>query len=159
MVNTTINGRPGYATGDLVEEHPIHKGLYKIHGRADEQIMHSTGEKTNPVPLGALYVLHFVYRWIAHSLQERILLQDPNIHIAIFFGRGRFNTGVLIQPTTPFDPSDIDKLNEFRDKIWPTVHRMNEYAPAHSRLLKHVCHIIAWDWLSFSRNFSDDPRH
>ncbi|VDB85408.1 unnamed protein product [Peniophora sp. CBMAI 1063] len=120
VFNTTVDGRPGYATGDLVQEHPVHKGLYRIHGRADEQIMHSNGEKTNPVPL------------------ERILLQDPNIQIAIFFGRGRFNTGALIQPSMPFDPNNVEKLNEFRDSIWPSVIRMNEYAPAHSRLFKNM---------------------
>lgn len=69
-------------------------------------------------------------------------MQDPNIQIAIFFGKGRFSNGVLIQPTTSFDLSD-EQVNEFRDKIWPTIARMNDYAPTHSRLLKHVSRIIA----------------
>lgn len=62
MINTTIDGRPGYATGDLLQEHPLYKGLYKIYGRADEQIMLSTGEKTNPLPLG---LVHFGKRSFA----------------------------------------------------------------------------------------------
>lgn len=32
--------------------HPTRKGLWKVVGRVDDQIMHSTGEKTNPGPLG-----------------------------------------------------------------------------------------------------------
>jgi hypothetical protein len=52
VINTEFNGKPGYTTGDLLQEHPTAKGFYRIYGRADEQIMLSTGEKTNPVPLG-----------------------------------------------------------------------------------------------------------
>lgn len=73
-----------------------------------------------------------------HVSVERILHNDPNVAMALFFGRGRFNNGVLIQPTQPFEPNDEIKLIAFRNKIWPTVQRMNEYAPAHSRLLKEV---------------------
>ncbi|KAI0030733.1 acetyl-CoA synthetase-like protein [Vararia minispora EC-137] len=120
VINTSVDGKPAFATGDLVAVHPTAKGWYKIHGRADEQIMLSTGEKTNPVPL------------------ERILLQDPLVAAAVFFGRGRFNNGVLIQPASPFDPQDRDKLAEFRNAIWPTVKQMNNFAPAHSRLLKEM---------------------
>ena len=75
---------------------------------------------------------------MTERIPERILMQDPNIAIVIFFGRGRFNTGVLVQPTASFDPSDAEKVNAFRDLVWPTVSRMNDYAPAHSRLFKHV---------------------
>ena len=53
----TVDGKPGYATGDLLQEHPTQKGLYKIYGRVDEQIILSTGEKTNPVPLGMSFAV------------------------------------------------------------------------------------------------------
>ena len=91
-------------------------------------------------------------------LLEHILTQDPHIKTALIFGRGRFNIGVLIEPTeqSKFDPADQEKLIEFRNKIWydisfraigvsliltpcrPTVERMNEFAPQHSRLFKEV---------------------
>ena len=48
------------------------------------------------------------------------MLQDPNIHAAIIFGRGRLQNGVIVQPKEPFDPSDEAKLEEFRNKIWYT---------------------------------------
>ncbi|KAI0369579.1 acetyl-CoA synthetase-like protein [Pilatotrama ljubarskyi] len=118
--NTEVNGRPAYATSDLFEEHPTNPNLYRVYGRADDQIMLSTGEKTNPVPM------------------EAILLQDPNVHAAIIFGRGRLQNGVIIQPKGPFDPADETKLEEFRHKIWPTVERVNNFAPSHSRIFKEM---------------------
>ena len=45
VFNTTINGVPAYATGDLVTPHPTKPNFWKIFGRDDDQIMHSTGEK------------------------------------------------------------------------------------------------------------------
>jgi hypothetical protein len=88
---------------------------------------------------------------------EGILNQDPHVKCAVMFGRGKFNVGVVIEPKPQyaFDPSDKEKLTDFRNKIWyvsvqytvqlsltpcnrPTVERMNEYAPQHSRLFKEV---------------------
>lgn len=42
-----------YATSDMIEFHPTRKGFFKVVGRVDDQIMLSTGEKTNPGPLCA----------------------------------------------------------------------------------------------------------
>ena len=38
----------------------------------------------------------------------------------MFFGRGRFQNGVIIQPVpqSQFDPNDEGKLIEFRNAIW-----------------------------------------
>lgn len=43
--NRTINGEQAYATSDLFIQHPTKKGFWKVFGRTDDQIMHSTGEK------------------------------------------------------------------------------------------------------------------
>ena len=43
--NTTINGEDAYDTFDLLAAHPTKPGYWKIVGRADDQIMHNTGEK------------------------------------------------------------------------------------------------------------------
>jgi hypothetical protein len=58
------------------------------------------------------------------------------------FGRGRFQNGVIITPKSQyvFDPTDHDKLAAFRNDIWPTIVRMNAFAPQHSRLFKEVRH-------------------
>lgn len=45
VFNTNIEGVDAYATGDLLTPHPEKPGFWKIFGRSDDQIMHSTGEK------------------------------------------------------------------------------------------------------------------
>ncbi|KAI9464124.1 acetyl-CoA synthetase-like protein [Lactarius psammicola] len=122
VFNTHVDGKDAYATSDLLVPHPTKPGLWKIYGRKDDQIMLSTGEKTNPGPL------------------EGILAQDPHIQSTVMFGRGRFQNGVLIDPKPQFafDPKDEVKLEEFRNLIWPTVERLNTFAPQHSRLFKEM---------------------
>ncbi|PCH42383.1 acetyl-CoA synthetase-like protein [Wolfiporia cocos MD-104 SS10] len=122
VLNTKIDGVDGYDTSDLLQPHPTKPGHYKILGRADDQIMHSTGEKTNPGPL------------------ETMMNQDPHVNASVMFGRGRFQAGILVDPKPEFrfDPSDEARLAEFRNKIWPTIERMNAYAPQHSRLFKEM---------------------
>lgn len=34
------------------------------------------------------------------------------------FGRGKFQNGVIIEPTQPFDPTDSEKLAKFRNDVW-----------------------------------------
>ncbi|KAJ8508691.1 hypothetical protein ONZ45_g9065 [Pleurotus djamor] len=120
VLNTEVDGQSAYATSDLLEVHPTKPHLVRVYGRVDDQLMLSTGEKTNPTPL------------------ETILAQDPHVATAIMFGRGRFQNGVLIQPREEFDPKDEIRLAEFRNQIWPSVERLNAYAPTHSRLFKEM---------------------
>ncbi|PCH42369.1 acetyl-CoA synthetase-like protein [Wolfiporia cocos MD-104 SS10] len=122
ITNTTVDGVGAYATSDLLAPHPTIPGYWRTVGRADDQIMHSTGEKTNPGPL------------------ESILRQDSHVSACVMFGRGRFQAGILVDPKPEhrFCPSDEQKLAAFRNMIWPTIERMNEYAPQHSRLFKEM---------------------
>ncbi|KAF8990836.1 hypothetical protein BDQ17DRAFT_1433510 [Cyathus striatus] len=122
VLNKKVNGIDSYATSDLFTPHPEKPGYWKIYGRTDDQIMHNTGEKTNPSPL------------------ENILNQDHHVLASVMFGRGHFQAGVLIDPKPEFkfDPDDEKALEQFRNLIWPTVQRMNELAPQHSRLFKEM---------------------
>ncbi|KAJ7648072.1 hypothetical protein FB45DRAFT_1052438 [Roridomyces roridus] len=120
VLDSIIDGTPALNTNDLVQCHPDNPKLWKIFGRQDDQIMHSNGEKTNPVPI------------------EKILHEDPEIVFAVMFGRGQFNAGVLVFPTEAFDPADEERVVEFREKIWPTVERTNKIAPTHSRIFKEM---------------------
>ncbi|KZT01334.1 acetyl-CoA synthetase-like protein [Laetiporus sulphureus 93-53] len=122
VLNTVVSGVKAYATSDLLAPHPTKAGFWRVYGRTDDQIMHSTGEKTNPGPL------------------ESILYQDPHVQSCVMFGRGRFQAGVLIdvKPQFKFDPSDEVALAAFRNAIMSTVERMNEYAPQHSRIFKEI---------------------
>ncbi|THV08178.1 acetyl-CoA synthetase-like protein [Dendrothele bispora CBS 962.96] len=134
VVNTTIDGVDGYSTHDLIEEHPKYKGYWKILGRIDSKIIHSSGENTNPGPL------------------ESIMNQDPHVNACVMFGHGKFQAGIIVEPTMeerePFieleSSGNVDehereaKLSEFRNKIWPTVEKMNAIAPQHSRIFKEM---------------------
>ncbi|KZV64362.1 acetyl-CoA synthetase-like protein [Peniophora sp. CONT] len=120
VLDATIDGKPACETKDLLEQHPTRPELWKVFGRADDQIVLSTGEKTNPVPL------------------EAIMRTDPNIAVVIMFGRGRFQNGVLIQPSIPVNPSDEGELIAYRNLIWDTVEKANAHAPSHSTIFKEM---------------------
>ncbi|KAF9025136.1 NRPS-like enzyme [Hymenopellis radicata] len=123
VLNAEVDGVRAIDTKDLVIRHPANPAYWKIYGRADDQIMHSTGEKvTNPVPI------------------ENVLQGDKHVANAIMFGRAKFQPGVLIlpRPEYVFDPTDSVKLAEFRNKIWDTVTMANEQAPQHSRIYKEM---------------------
>ncbi|EIN05387.1 acetyl-CoA synthetase-like protein [Punctularia strigosozonata HHB-11173 SS5] len=141
VLNSKWEGIDAYATSDLLTPHPTKKGYWSVYGRTDDQIMLSTGEKTNPGPLGAnLGSLTARAHGNPDPLLEAILCQDHRIQAALMFGRGRFQNGVIIQPTPEyaFHPEDQVRLVAFRHDIWPTVERMNAYAPQHSRLFKEM---------------------
>jgi len=45
VLNTYAAGGCSYASSDLLVPHPTLAGYWKYHGRVDDQIVHSTGEK------------------------------------------------------------------------------------------------------------------
>ena len=86
------------------------------------------------------------------------------------FGRGRFQNGVLVEPTEEYaiDPSDEKQVAAFRNMIWlvsrykwtchvmnstlcfrSTIERVNAFAPQHSRIFKEESLLSnamsAWD--------------
>ncbi|KAF8066748.1 hypothetical protein FPV67DRAFT_1496289 [Lyophyllum atratum] len=122
VVNTQVSDVKSYDTNDLLIRHPTNPELWKIYGRSDDQIMHSTGEKTNPVPM------------------ETIINRHPKVASCLIFGRGRFQAGVLVEPIEQcaFDPSDLQRLAAFRNLIWTSVEEANKFAPSHSRIFKEM---------------------
>ncbi|KAI0091717.1 hypothetical protein BDY19DRAFT_904330 [Irpex rosettiformis] len=141
VINVKANGEDAYATNDVFTPHPTKPGFWKIFGRKDDQIMHSTGEKTNPGPL------------------ESMLIRDTHVQAAVMFGRGRFNAGVLIdpKPAFKFDPANTEKLAEFRNAIWPTVEKLNAFAPQHSRIFKEMI-IVSTPNKPFAYTAKNTPR-
>ncbi|GJJ05921.1 putative NRPS-like protein biosynthetic cluster [Clathrus columnatus] len=131
--DTVVDGVLAFNTNDLVQRHPDNQTLYRIIGRADDQIMLSTGEKvgvlchipeTNPGPL------------------EDIIKRNPHIHDVIMFGRGRQSNGILVQPSS-FEEAESLGVEGFRNLIWPSIEEANIYAPAHSRILKEMILIVS----------------
>ena len=43
---------------------------------------------------------------------------NPNIAIAIMFGRGRFQNGVLLHPPNPVNPDNESELIAYRNLVW-----------------------------------------
>lgn len=87
--------------------------------------MHSSGEKTNPGPIGKLPALaHCDGVTSLFSLHifvvEHIISKHPAIKRCLMFGRERFQTGIMIQPMEEevFNPMDLVKLAAFRNEIW-----------------------------------------
>ncbi|TFK94535.1 acetyl-CoA synthetase-like protein [Polyporus arcularius HHB13444] len=119
VVNTQIEGIDGFATNDLVVAHPTKPGMWKLYGRQDDQIVLSNGEKVR---------------------SERVINDDPHVQDCIVFGNGRFQNGVLVQPTPELaiDPADEAALVKFRNMIWPTIERVNASAPQQSRIFKEM---------------------
>ncbi|KAK0472519.1 NRPS-like enzyme [Armillaria novae-zelandiae] len=137
VLDSEIDGVKAFDTKDLVQLHPSNRNLFKVYGRADEQIMHSTG--TNPVPIGEQAVIRTGFALTRLNV-EAGLVMDQHIAAAMMFGRSKFQPGVLILPTPEeaFDPSDTVRLAEYRASIWDTITKVNEQAPQHSRIYKEM---------------------
>lgn len=45
IINSTYNGHDAYSTSDLLQKHPTKPGLWRIYGRADDQITLINGLK------------------------------------------------------------------------------------------------------------------
>lgn len=104
-----------YHTNDLYTQHPTKPNLWKYHGRKDDVIVLSNGEKFNPVSM------------------ELIIETHPLVSRAIVIGQSRFQAGLLIEPH-PTAPEMDAKI--FIEKIWPTVQAANQTIAAHGRVMK-----------------------
>ncbi|KAF8876660.1 hypothetical protein BD779DRAFT_1613269 [Infundibulicybe gibba] len=109
---------PGYATSDLFEKHPT-KNLWKIVGRIDDVITHSSGEKTVPGPM------------------EKIIMGSPLVSAVVMFGRNHDHPGILIEPATVHKVESRD-LEILKKELWPTIEQANASAPAFSRIFKEM---------------------
>ncbi|KAI0657838.1 acetyl-CoA synthetase-like protein [Cubamyces menziesii] len=121
-LNSELDGKAVFAVGDLLERHPTDPERYRVFGRKDDQIVLSTAENVNPVPI------------------EGVLVQDPNIASAIMFGQQRIQMGVLIEPPSHISipTGDAQKLEEFKDLIWPTIEKANAVSPAFARIQRDM---------------------
>ncbi|KAJ3877582.1 putative aminoadipate reductase [Lentinula edodes] len=119
----------GYATSDLFVPHPTNPNKWKIVGRVDDVIIHSSGEKTVPGPM------------------ESIITATPLIQGAVMFGRERDQTGLLVEPSMhhEIDVTDPAQISAFRNSIWNLVEDANRIAPAFSRIFKELILVASPD--------------
>ncbi|TVY83972.1 Non-canonical non-ribosomal peptide synthetase FUB8 [Lachnellula suecica] len=101
-----------YRTKDLIRQHPSKTGLWKFHGRRDDIIVLSNGEKFNPVPI------------------ETTLQGHPLVAGALVIGQGRFQASVFIEGRTGLNASN------FLDILWPTLQVANQSSSGQARITR-----------------------
>ncbi|KAJ7184448.1 hypothetical protein C8R46DRAFT_1185874 [Mycena filopes] len=124
QVNTTYEGVPAFATGDLLLPHPTKGGLWKYVGRVDDQVtLPGNGLKVNAVAF------------------EMMLASDPLIRGAVIFCQGA-TFGVIVDPVPEYaarcDLSVAAAAEKLRALIWPTIEKFNQLVPVLARLKKEI---------------------
>lgn len=103
--------------------------------------MHILGEKTNPVPMELEIRGNSPY--VAEGpivcFLPRLSLLPKLGNIAIVFGAGKPQTGVLILPSDL--AQDLSK-EELMAKVWPVIEQANADAPTHSRILPEMIEFL-----------------
>ncbi|KAI6351823.1 hypothetical protein MCOR25_009733 [Pyricularia grisea] len=110
-----------YRTKDLYIKHPTLPNHWKYHGRADDVIVFSNGEKLNPVSI------------------EEIVASHPDIRSALVVGAGRFQPALIVEPVSPeLSPKNDEEADRFIERIWPVVEQANRVSVAHGRIAKEL---------------------
>ncbi|KAJ3509565.1 hypothetical protein NLJ89_g5155 [Agrocybe chaxingu] len=119
----------GYSTSDLWIPHPTKPYFWKIVGRLDDVIVHTSSEKTVPAPM------------------EDVLMSSPYFMGVVMFGRNHDQAGVLIElkPQYEIDVNDEEEVVKARNMIWPIVEAANKVGPAFSRIFKEMILFVSSD--------------
>ncbi|KAK1992606.1 thioester reductase domain-containing protein [Colletotrichum falcatum] len=108
-----------YNTRDLYRKHPTLPDHWAFHGRSDNIIVFSNGEKLNPVTI------------------EDAVAGHPLVKGALVAGSMRFQPLLVLEPAEPLASEDEDEAEAerlFVDAVWPLVARANEETVAHGRI-------------------------
>ena len=100
-------------------------------GRMDSVIVLATGEKVQPMIL------------------ELMLSEHSLVSAAVAFGDGRFQLGVIVQPSHSASSDNIDK---FKTSLWPTVLEANELLDAHARIASKDAIIVVSSTVTLPRS-------
>ena len=110
-LNHNFPGITQYRTKDLFRPHPTKPNMWRFHGRRDDIIVLSNGEKFNPVPM------------------EIMAQGDPRVSGALVIGQGRFQAALLIEAKSGL----LDKAT-LKNNIWPLVEKGNSKLPSQGRI-------------------------
>ncbi|PWY65421.1 NRPS-like enzyme [Aspergillus eucalypticola CBS 122712] len=108
-----------YRSKDLYVRHPHNPNLWRYHGRFDDVIVLSNGEKLNPISA------------------EKVIEGHPSVHRALVIGQRRFQTCLLIEPSSDLATDAIDEPS-FIATIWPLVQAANQILPEYGQIMKHM---------------------
>ncbi|KAF2446773.1 NRPS-like enzyme [Karstenula rhodostoma CBS 690.94] len=118
-IGPILKGQDEYRTRDLFVKHPTIADCWAWKARADDIIVFLNGEKTNPV-----------------SMEQSIISNNEDVVQALVFGMQRFQAGLLVEPAPKLGKLNDEEQTAFIDKIWPSIDRANQTAPAHARVEK-----------------------
>ncbi|KAK7713546.1 putative NRPS-like protein biosynthetic cluster [Diaporthe eres] len=117
-------------TKDLFKQNPTNPGLWKFHGRLDDIVVLSNGEKFNPVP------------------GEVQISAHPLVNGALIVGQGYPQPCLILEPKDP-----QQTLEHLVDAVWPTIEQANSQAPGQGRITRDMILIS-----SPSRPFNRSPK-
>jgi thioester reductase-like protein len=117
-------------TKDLFKRDPNNPALWKFHGRVDDIVVLSNGEKFNPVP------------------SEVLISGHPLVNAAMIIGQGRPQPCLILEPRDP-----QQTLEDTIGAVWPSIENANSQAPGQGRVTRDMI-ILA----SPSRPFNRSPK-
>lgn len=137
LVGYPFGWNASFELADQLECNPLHPDSeVKIIGRKDDLIVLANGEK------------------ILSRMLEESLSQNSTIRTAIAFGDGRFEIGVIIEPTIPVQPEEYeDSLEAF----WHMVVTANELMDDHARVSSKMAIIITTEEKKIPRSDKGSP--
>ncbi|PNP45742.1 hypothetical protein THARTR1_10900 [Trichoderma harzianum] len=107
-----------WSTGDMYKKHPTKQNHWLYHGRTDNVIVFSTGEKLNPVTIEAAVVGH------------------PAIKLALVVGQQRFQPALILEPYN--HPKDEAAEEALISSVWSIVEEVNKVTVAHGRITRDM---------------------
>ncbi|KAL3959271.1 hypothetical protein ACCO45_007433 [Purpureocillium lilacinum] len=114
----TFPNKTEWSTGDLFKPHPTLPDHWMYHGRADNVIVFSNGEKLNPVTI------------------EETMLGDPRIKGALVVGDQKFQPALILEPHVA--PADKEAADALIEEIWPLVEQANKDTVTHGRIAREL---------------------
>ncbi|KAH8779796.1 nonribosomal peptide synthetase [Diaporthe sp. PMI_573] len=107
-----------WSTRDLYRPHPTKPNHWIYHGRADNIIVFSNGEKLNPVTI------------------EEIVGDHPSLKGAMVVGAEKFQAGLILEPRV--HPKTKEEEKALLDNVWPLVEKANVETVAHGRISRDM---------------------
>ncbi|KAF0407949.1 acetyl-CoA synthetase-like protein [Gigaspora margarita] len=125
-----------YRVGDLFIETPKGSGFYIILGRADDTIVHSTGEKTNPLPI------------------EDTIRLNQFVKQVVVVGFNRPFNCLLIE--LDYENIKITPFLNVTKSIFDSIHQANNDCPSHSRIFDEMVYILPLEGKTLSRTLKNN---
>lgn len=117
-------------TKDLFKRNPNNPNLWKFHGRVDDIVVLSNGEKFNPVP------------------SEVQISAHPLVNGALIIGQGRPQPCLILELKEP-----RETLRHLVQTVWPTIEKANSEAPGQARIIRDMILVAA-----SSKPFNRSPK-